>query len=446
MRRAILLCAGVTLACGGFEDVMPGDIPFSPERPAVADDRNVAPYTGSNAHVLDAQDRLYTGYDLHRKVIQRSCSGPEAVCHNQAEYPDMRTPARFAETIGARCNADPTSFASVYDRCEQPGDRLRLGDAPAVEIGHVLLVEGEHVNHAEAGTVPDATSAGLHFLLAAAADIEDDSLRGKGRVSRVHDSGGAVTEFLVTEFDGKWWVLEGGKRLFAEVPANRVDKARAIVAAGIREGDANRNGTFGAQVHEGVSLIEPGEPERSYLVARLRGTMLGEPVPGTRMPLANLPPTIPDMLALMCFIEGLPGGGATVDLGWPIDYAACSYSADPEALALTGGGGPTWSGRVQPLLEANCTGCHGGDPPQGGLDLTEPGLHPRLLGASGQKTGLALVEPGNPGASYLWLKLTGDPSIDGSPMPSDGMGGSRMLTPDELADIETWITSGALRD
>ena len=67
----------------------------------------------------------------------------------------------------------------------------------------------------------------------------------------------------------------------------------------------NRNGVFGFRTGRAVSLITPGKPEESYLVARLRGHMQGETVPGSRMPLANQPPSIPDMVALMCFIEGM---------------------------------------------------------------------------------------------------------------------------------------------
>ena len=39
-----------------------------------------------------------------------------------------------------------------------------------------------------------------------------------------------------------------------------------------------------------------GSPETSYLIARLRGVMENEEIPGSRMPLANPPLTIAEML------------------------------------------------------------------------------------------------------------------------------------------------------
>src|SRR5688572_27983329 len=95
MNRLTFFLLVASTACGGFDAVDKTDIDFDPDRPALAGDKVVEPYTGSDPYVLDSQTRLHTGYDLHRKVIQRSCSGLEQVCHNQAKYPDMRTPEKF---------------------------------------------------------------------------------------------------------------------------------------------------------------------------------------------------------------------------------------------------------------------------------------------------------------------------------------------------------------
>ncbi len=107
----------------------------------------------------------------------------------------------------------------------------------------------------------------------------------------------------------------------------------------------------------------------------------------------------------------------------------------------------TFSGRIRPLLSANCGGCHGGQNPQGQLDLLSDGVFDRLMQPSKQQPARKLVLPGSPENSYLWLKLSGDGSITGSRMPIDPLGGgSRPLAPNELQDIETWITAGALND
>jgi hypothetical protein len=194
-----------------------------------------------------------------------------------------------------------------------------------------------------------------------------------------------------------------------------------------------------------VTLLNPGKPEESYLVGRLRGSLLGEIVPGSRMPLANQPPSIPDMLALMCFLEGLDPAKTPYNLANPIDYSTCSYSANPAQLNVVGQG-VTFAGRIKPLLNANCGGCHGGQYPQAGLDLLSDGLYDRLMANSMQQPLKKLILPGSPENSYLWLKLVGDGSITGSRMPADPVTGSRSLAPDELTDIESWIVAGALNN
>jgi len=49
------------------------------------------------------------------------------------------------------------------------------------------------------------------------------------------------------------------------------------------------------------------------------------------------------------------------------------------------------------------------------------------------------IDPGSPENSYLYLKITNDPSISGSFMPATGT----MLDPALIAVIEQWILDGA---
>jgi hypothetical protein len=51
-------------------------------------------------------------------------------------------------------------------------------------------------------------------------------------------------------------------------------------------------------------------------------------VPGDPMPIANGPVTNPQMLALGCWIEGLPEDGP-IDPHGAIDYQGCSFAEDP---------------------------------------------------------------------------------------------------------------------
>lgn len=127
----------------------------------------------------------------------------------------------------------------------------------------------------------------------------------------------------------------------------------------------------------------------------------------------------------------------------PIDYAACSYSDNPETLELLGSG-VTWEGRIKRILEFNCGGCHGGDAPMAELNLLTGDVHARLLEASAQVPGMSLIEPGLPDQSYLFLKVTGDESIVGQRMPINPLTGMGSLKQQELADLQTWIEEGAL--
>lgn len=102
------------------------------------------------------------------------------------------------------------------------------------------------------------------------------------------------------------------------------------------------------------------------------------------------------------------------------------------------GGAATWS-EVDEILLMECAGCHYSMP--AGLALAA--AYDNLVDvASTQAPGYDRVEPGDPEASYLWLKVTGTHSDvgSGSQMPQGGA-----LTDDELATIRSWIEGGALR-
>lgn len=84
---------------------------------------------------------------------------------------------------------------------------------------------------------------------------------------------------------------------------------------------------------------------------------------------------------------------------------------------------------VQPVLTANCTSCHGGDSPSGGLVLAS--LSGVLAGgASG-----AVVEPNAADSSLLVARIEAE---DGSRMPPGGT-----LSAAQIALIRAWIDEGA---
>jgi hypothetical protein len=106
-------------------------------------------------------------------------------------------------------------------------------------------------------------------------------------------------------------------------------------------------------------------------------------------------------------------------------FVSCSTAAHPCAgdddFAF-------FESRVRPLLTEHCLPCHGGEKTKGGLALDS-----RDGWLKGGDSGPALV-PGNPDESLL-LKAVRHEELE---MPPD-----KQLTSQEIADLETWIRSGA---
>ncbi len=447
--RRLLLIAALAAGCGRGADGDPfaGDIPFTPSRPELPTALSAPVYTGTDPLVQDAQTRYPTGLDLHRKVVLRTCGPTNGVCHNQKEYPDLHTPATFMAALGAPCNVQPGTWSSVFDRCEREGDRLELdGQAmPATEIAWLELLPGETPDLEETKQQADETTPGLHLVLRTPVPDKVKNPYSTGVFIRPFvTSDGSVQPLPFATYRTRWWILADRRHLVAEVRDYQSDDAARIAAAAIQQGDQNRNGMFGASAGKLVPLLNAGKPEESYLVARLRGVMQGEKVPGTRMPLANQPPSIPDMLGLMCFIEGL-SMTPPPSISNGIDYNRCSYSADPGALNLVGLG-VTWKGKILPLLEASCGGCHNATTPTAGLNILAADAHARLLATSTQRGSLNLIQPGSPEKSYLWLKVSGDGSVLGQRMPLNSSNQPAPLTQEALDALQTWILAGALQD
>ena len=75
------------------------------------------------------------------------------------------------------------------------------------------------------------------------------------------------------------------------------------------------------------------------------------------------------------------------------------------------------------------------DPPDAGATRV-PSTSPS------ERPGLDRIGPGDPMASYLFLKVIGDPSIIGSPMP---LGGGA-LSAELIGLLQSWIERGAPND
>ena len=110
-----------------------------------------------------------------------------------------------------------------------------------------------------------------------------------------------------------------------------------------------------------------------------------------------------------------------------------------------GGGEPTLSGDVQPILSAGCavSGCHAGASPAQGMNLSGGQTHSNTVNvASNQLPGMDRIEPGQPDQSYLVHKIQGTQGSvggTGSRMPPGGT----PLTQAQIDVIRAWVTAGA---
>jgi hypothetical protein len=115
---------------------------------------------------------------------------------------------------------------------------------------------------------------------------------------------------------------------------------------------------------------------------------------------------------------------------------------------------------VAPLFRANCAanGCHGGEEPAMGLDLSTPEATlrstvgvvarswPSSAGVMDRGSvgwdGMLRVSPGEPALSFLLYKLLGDGPMRGARMPR----GAAPLSRDAVLAVSAWIAAGARDD
>lgn len=122
----------------------------------------------------------------------------------------------------------------------------------------------------------------------------------------------------------------------------------------------------------------------------------------------------------------------------PLLLAACNGAGKPDD---TGGdtGGPQegWCA-VQAIFNDSCVACHSASGQSGGLDLETDAYAAIVDQASSAYAGRTLVVPGNPDASFLYLKMSDQQGADGAVMPPNGA-----LDAATLAVVSDWILQGA---
>jgi predicted small lipoprotein YifL len=87
------------------------------------------------------------------------------------------------------------------------------------------------------------------------------------------------------------------------------------------------------------------------------------------------------------------------------------------------------------------SGCHVSVGAPFGLDLSSvtASAASTVNVASAEMPSLMRIDPFDPAQSYLYLKITDDPSILGDPMPASG----GPLSSADIALVEEWIAGGA---
>jgi mono/diheme cytochrome c family protein len=124
--------------------------------------------------------------------------------------------------------------------------------------------------------------------------------------------------------------------------------------------------------------------------------------------------------------------------------AGCGTVKSPTEPAPVSGGGTAFTfAQIQAqIFTPVCAkaGCHAAGSSPSGLVLAAGQSYGNLVGRpANENTSLDRVAPGNPDASYIILKLRGDPSITGERMPLGGP----YLSADQIAGIAAWIRAGA---
>lgn len=381
---------------------------------------------GEAPFIVEARKEFPTYLDLHEKVITRTCTPNANVCHNNKEYPDLRTPQAMLGMLGSPCNLDVEDPLNTFNGCEPVGDVLRFSSGQNLgwesEVAYV---------HYEIDPIDSSVAAAVVQLAdPVPAAMLDPTVLESVDVVRSTD-GGMLTVGQMLDVIS---YTAGSTAVRIDGYAMVGDDVRTLLESDLRVADPNRDGVFGAQ-GERMHELTPGDPWGSYLLQRLQGN-----VPGSPMPLANQPLSAAEMVALACWIEGAdqPEGDSPYAV---IDYDRCQYAVevsepDPDS-------GATLSGDVQPIFDARCAvpACHSSNSPKAGLDLTEGVAYEVLLEAmSTQNPDIPLVTPVNPQNSYLMTKLV-----------SDGFSGQQMPIGDPLSDAEIdvirrWINFGAPDD
>jgi hypothetical protein len=120
-------------------------------------------------------------------------------------------------------------------------------------------------------------------------------------------------------------------------------------------------------------------------------------------------------------------------------------------MSATGAETGQFATQVRPFLDSTCGGCHSAIGPSaglvlGGMNITSAEVLDGLVGKKSTNGEYALIEPGAPERSWVYLKASGDSATvmctsacGRAKMPPSGSG----LTATQLQALSKWIKDGA---
>ncbi|MDP8246082.1 MAG: c-type cytochrome domain-containing protein [Candidatus Hinthialibacter antarcticus] len=175
-------------------------------------------------------------------------------------------------------------------------------------------------------------------------------------------------------------------------------------------------------------VVSPGKPDESLMLQ----VVVGKAEP--KMPPKPLLPLEPDDVAIIREWIASLGVSEKVEeenetpaslKDQPKDDAK-KNSTQPDTEILD----DVFAGRIHPILQSNCLGCHGAENPKAKLDLTSFSSI-----TNGSRKG-KVIEPGKPKASVLFQRIA---QLDGAkPMPPKPMA---PLSDDDIEAVRDWIAA-----
>lgn len=146
-------------------------------------------------------------------------------------------------------------------------------------------------------------------------------------------------------------------------------------------------------------------------------------------------------LVIVVALAACGGGGAS-----PADLAVAPPDLTPpvcrDPVPPDGGAAPTFA-NVQRIFAESCESCHCCN---GEVDFAPAAAWANLVGkgapTAGDACGGPLVTPGDPAASYLYVKLSSDTPCFGARMPQSELG-PMPLPACQVDLVRRWILAGA---